>query len=137
MSTMPQAAESLHASALNLSLTVKDLKQSVGWYRDVMGFAVEREMERDGQLRAVGVRAGQVHINLNLDDGKRGWDRVKGEGFSFQLVTEQSIDEVAKRIRAAGGTLETEPADMPWGARVFRMRDPDGYRFIVSSPRKG
>jgi uncharacterized glyoxalase superfamily protein PhnB len=32
--------------------------------------------------------------------------------------------------------LETEPADMPWGARVFRLVDPDGYKLSISSERK-
>jgi predicted enzyme related to lactoylglutathione lyase len=25
---------------------------------------------------------------------------------------------------------------MPWGARIFVIVDPNGYRFVVSSPRK-
>jgi uncharacterized glyoxalase superfamily protein PhnB len=61
---------------------------------------------------------------------------VKGEGFSFAVTTEQNIDELASGIRARGGVLDMEPADMPWGARVFRFRDPDGYRMSISSPRK-
>jgi uncharacterized glyoxalase superfamily protein PhnB len=78
-----------------------------------------------------------VRVLLNKDDGGRGWDRVKGEGFSLQIVTEQSIDAIASAIRARGGVLGSEPADMPWGARVFRLSDPDGYRWTISSPRAG
>ena len=33
------------------------------------------------------------------------------------------------------GTLVSEPTDMPWGARVFRVQDPDGYRLAISSER--
>jgi uncharacterized glyoxalase superfamily protein PhnB len=124
------------ATALTASITVKDLETSLGWYRDVLGFTVDQNYEREGVLRAVALRAGDVRILINLDDGGRGWERVKGEGISLQFTTEQNIDAVAERIRAAGGTLDTEPADMPWGARVFRVHDPDGYRFAISSPRK-
>ena len=84
---------------------------------------------------AVAVKAGDVRILLNQDDGKRGWDRVKGEGFSLMLTTAQDIDQVAMRIKGKGGTLETEPADMPWGVRMFRLRDPDGYKIAISSER--
>jgi len=49
------------------------------------------------------------------------------------ITTAQNIDEVAKRIKASGGTLDSEPADMPWGARMFRLRDPDGFRLTISS----
>src|SRR5688572_9141574 len=106
--------ESFRARALSMSLTVKDLRASVAWYRDVVGFTVDQEFEREGQLRSVALKAGDVRILLNQDDGKKGWDRKKGEGFSFQFTTVQDIDAVAKRIKDRGGKLETEPADMPW-----------------------
>ena len=48
--------------------------------------------------------------------------------------TEQSVDAVAAHVKANGGTLASEPADMPWGQRVFRVVDPDGYVFVVSAP---
>ena len=123
-----------HAISLSTSLTVKDLPKSVTWYRDVVGFTVEQEMQRDGKLRSVRLRAGDVNILLNQDDGAKGWDRTKGEGFSLQFTTDH-VDEVAKHIRENGGTLDSEPADMPWGARMFRVRDPDGFRIAISSRR--
>ena len=126
-------SEPLSATALSLSLTVKDLSKSVTWYRDVVGFAVDREIVRDGVLRGVAIRAGSVSLLLNLDDGGRGWDRRKGEGFAFQLRTSQSIDEIATGIKARGGTLALEPTDMPWGARIMRLVDPDGFRFSIST----
>lgn len=129
----PAAAEPFHARSLGASLTVRDLQASVAWYQDALGFAIDRRIEREGQLRAVALRAGDVRILLNQDDGARGWDRVKGEGFSLMITTAQDVDGVAARIRAAGGTLDSEPADMPWGPRAFRVRDPDGYRLAISS----
>ena len=128
--------ESFRAREMTASLTVKDLQKSLAWYRDVFGFTIDRRIERDGTLRAVALKAGTVRILLNQDDGARGTDRVKGEGFSLQFITSQSVDAVADRIKAHGGTLETEPADMPWGVRVFRVRDPDGFKFAISSERK-
>ena len=121
-------------SDLTVSLTAKDLQASLAWYRDVVGFTVGYEMERDGKVIAVALRAGTVRIILNQDDGGRGWERVKGEGFSLSFATRESVDDVAARIKTRGGELDTEPADMPWGARMFRLRDPDGYRLSISSP---
>jgi uncharacterized glyoxalase superfamily protein PhnB len=127
--------ESFRARALTASLTVKDLERSLAWYRDVVGFTVRQRHERDGKLIAVSLKAGSVELLIGRDDGAKGWDRVKGEGMSLQLTTSQNIDELAARIKAHGGTLVTEPADMPWGVRVFRAADPDGFKFVFSSVR--
>ena len=130
------AEDGLRASELAASLTVKDLATSVAWYRDIVGFTIDRHHERDGRLLAVSLRAGQVRLLITQDDGARegGLDRAKGEGFSLQLTTPQDIDTLATRIQSRGGTLESAPVSMPWGVRIFRMRDPDGFRFTISSP---
>jgi uncharacterized glyoxalase superfamily protein PhnB len=125
----------LHGIDLSASLTVADLQRSVGWYCDVLGFDVDRKYERDGVLQAVSLQAGGVRLLLTQDDGAKGADRVKGAGFSMQITTGQDIDELATRIRAAGGAFITEPTDTPWGVRIFRLRDPDGFLFTISSPR--
>ncbi|HSU17374.1 VOC family protein [Longimicrobium sp.] len=127
-------AEQFHAEALSASLTVRDLHASVAWYRDALGFEVEREITREGTLRAVALRAGSARLLLNQDDGARGLDRAKGAGISLMFTTRQDVDAIATRIKACGGSLVSEPADMPWGARAFRFRDPDGFAFAISSP---
>jgi uncharacterized glyoxalase superfamily protein PhnB len=130
------AAETLDAQSLGASLTVRDLAASLAWYRDVFGFAVDREHRRDDKLIAVSLRAGSVRILINQDNGARGAERIKGEGFSLLLTTTQDIDALANGIKARGGSLESEPADA-WGMRAFRLRDPDGFRFTISTPRAG
>jgi len=125
----PFAAKSLEAS-----LTVANVGGSRDWYRDVLGFTVDREFERNGRLFATSMRAGAVRILLTQDDGAKGEDRVKGAGFSLQFTTLQDVDAVAAHAKRAGATLDSEPADA-WGARVFRLRDPDGFRLVISSQR--
>jgi len=114
------------------ALTVKELQKSLARYRDVGGFTVDQNHEREGKLTAVSLKAGDVRLLIVQDDGARGWDRVKGEGFSLQIITDQNVDEIAKRIKDLGGTLDSQPADTPWGARVFRVRDPDGFKLVIS-----
>jgi len=128
------ASETLDATTLSASLTVADVAASVAWYRDVLGFTVHRSFERDGTLFAASLRAGAVPILLTRDDGKRGTERTKGDGISLQLTTKQDIDALASRARARGAALDTEPSDV-MGARVFRLRDPDGFRLVISSER--
>ena len=126
----------LRGSELTASLTTKDLPRALAWYTDLLGFAVDRKHEREGKLVAVSIKAGTVRLLLNQDDGAKGADRIKGLGFSLQITTPQPVDDVAKRIKAGGGKLESEPADMPWGPRMFRVLDPDGFKLVISSERK-
>jgi uncharacterized glyoxalase superfamily protein PhnB len=129
-------ADSLVAQDLGASLTVRDLTTSLAWYRDVFGFTVDREHRRDDKLIAISLRAGSVRILIGQDNGARGLDRAKGEGFSLLLTTSQDVDAIANGIRARGGTLDMEPVDIQ-GTRAFRVRDPDGFRFTISAPRAG
>ena len=124
----------LFAQSLEASLTVGDVARSRDWYRDVLGFTVDQEYQRDGRLLATAMRAGAIKILLTQDDGAKGTDREKGAGFSLQLTTPQDIDAIAAFAKRAGAVLDTEPMDA-WGVRVFRLRDPDGFKLVVSSPR--
>src|ERR1043166_1671858 len=127
---------SLTAQQLGLSLTVKDFPRSLKWYTEVLGFKKMRDFERDGRITGAALKAGDVELSLNQDDGKKGKDRVLGQGFSIRITTTSSIDDIAAAVKKAGGKLDSDPADMPWGARIFGITDPDGYKLVASSPRK-
>lgn len=130
----PVPSQRFEATGLGASLTVGDLAASSAWYRDVLGFTIEREFERDGVPFAARMSAGSVAILLTQDNGAKGSERVKGEGFSLQFTTAQNVDDLANRAKAHGVTLDSEPADA-WGMRAFRLRDPDGFRLVISSGR--
>ena len=127
--------EAFRARSLSASLTVKDLEKSLAWYSDVVGFTVGERYEREGKLVAVALQAGDVRLLLNQDDGAKGWDRVKGEGSSLLFTTAQEVDQIARSVKERGGTLDSEPADMPWGVRMFRLTDLDGFKLAISSDR--
>ena len=127
------AAALLSARNLSASLTVRDLDKSLSWYRDILGFAIDRKHDRSGKVFAVSLKAGDVRILIAQDEGSRGVDRTRGEGFSMMITTDQNVDDIARRIKAAGGALDSEPSDTPWGSRMFRLRDPDDFKFTITS----
>jgi hypothetical protein len=47
--------------------------------------ALERKIERQGQLLSVGLKAGEVSISINEGDGAKGWDRKRSEVFFAAL----------------------------------------------------
>ena len=133
---MTAAAAVINATNLGCSITCKDLEASIRFYRDVLGFAVAGTYEHEGKLAGAVVVAGDCRIVLNQDDGKLGWDRIKGQGFYLQInvAGAADVDAAAARIKAAGGTLLDEPADREWGVRMFPFKDLDGFKLGVSTP---
>lgn len=133
---MSDATAVINATNLGGSLTCKDLEASIRFYRDAIGFAVSETYEHEGKVVAAVVTAGDCRLVLNQDDGKLGWDRIKGQGFYLQInvAAPSDVDAAAARIVSAGGSLLNEPADRYWGVRMFQFLDLDGFKLGVSTP---
>ena len=129
-------SKGLALSGATPSFTVNDLARSLAWYQDVLGCVVKDRWESDGTLMGVEMGAGAVIFMLGQDDWKKGRDRAKGEGFRLYCETAQDVDRLADQIKARGGTLAQEPTDESWGARVFSVVDPDGFKITIAK-RKG
>jgi uncharacterized glyoxalase superfamily protein PhnB len=136
---MTENSAVINATNLGCSITCKDLAASIRFYQDAIGFGVAQSFENEGKVVAAVVAGGDCRIVLNQDDGKLGWDRIKGQGFYLQInvAAAADVDAAAARIKAAGGTLLSEPADQPWGARMFQFKDLDGFKLGVSYPLAG
>ena len=115
------------------ALTASDIDASLAWYRDVVGFEVQQTHERDGKMGAASLVAGSARLLLVQDDGAKGLERAKGEGFRLHMTTAADVDEIAAGIEQRGGTLESAPEDTPWGSRAFSLVDPDGFKITISS----
>ena len=126
-----RAAGGLKMSDASPSFTADDLEKSLAWYRDVLGFSVGEEWERDGKRIGAELRAGSVSFMIGQDDWKKGRDRRKGEGFRIYCTTTQDVDALAAGIQARGGTLDDPPTDTPWGTRDFSLTDPDGFKITI------
>lgn len=124
--------ETFRARTISASLFVKDLQKSLVWYRDKIGFFVDEQIQRAGKLTAVALKAGDVRILISQDDGGTGWDRVKGAGFTLQFTTAQDIDALADAIKQRGGRVDGGPENVA-GTRMLRLRDPDGFKLIISA----
>ncbi|MBC8090255.1 MAG: VOC family protein [Phycisphaerae bacterium] len=136
---MTDTTAAINATTLGCSITCKDIDASIRFYREAIGFAVYQSYENEGKVNAAVVGAGQCHLVLNQDDGKLGWDRIKGQGFYLQINVAALADvaAAAARIKEAGGTLLSDPADRPWGVRMFQFHDLDGFKLGVSTPLQG
>jgi uncharacterized glyoxalase superfamily protein PhnB len=124
----------LLAKSLMPALTVKDIKQSIKFYSDGLGFSVKEEWKDEGELKGVMLDAGGAALGLSQDDFSKGRDRVKGVGMRLHLETDQNIEALARQAKAAGVTLDEGPGPLPWGTAGFTVTDPDGFRVTIENP---
>ena len=124
--------EAVQISTIIPTLTVDDLQKSIAFY-EALGFAIDERWEEKGTLLGVMLRAGKTQIGLNQDDWKKGRDRKKGIGVRLSILTAGNVDEIAKRAKNAGITLESEPRDTEWKSRAFEVIDPTGFVLTIFS----
>jgi predicted enzyme related to lactoylglutathione lyase len=124
--------ETLRIRSIAPGITADDLSRSIQFYTEVLGFLVsERWMDAAGTLRGVMLKAGACEIGLSQDDWAKGRGRKKGIGMRLWCETAQDIDELARRIEAAGGQLSEPPTTQAWGARSLSVKDPDGFHLTI------
>jgi lactoylglutathione lyase len=115
-------------------LYVEDLQVSVGFYRDVVGFAYKFTDAGYAEFDAGGVRFALYERRRAewLTEGTV----TPGAGGEV-VVTVDDVDAYAERLREAGVPLLSGPADRPWGHRTVHVADPDGFvvEFAEEIPR--
>ena len=131
-----RSPETLRIRSVSPSFTVDDLQKSIAWYRDVLGCIVEEEWKDGEKLMGVSLLAGSARFYIAQDDWAKGRDRKKGEGVRLHLTTAQDIDELAARIKANGGKLDSEPRE-GFGVRAFSLVDPSGFKLTIASEPTG
>lgn len=124
----------LQARSLVPTLTVNDLAKSLRFYADGLGFEVGEKYEEGGVVKGMMMNAGGAVLGISQDDFAKGRDRVKGIGMRLYLETDQDIEALAARAKAAGITLNDGPGPLPWGPMGFTVTDPDGFKTTISNP---
>ncbi len=118
---------------LHTMIRVGDLERSVDFYTRVLGFSeVKRSDYPDGKftlvfLRAPGDPEGGPMLELTYNWGVDHYDH--GTGYGHVAYQVESMEEVAKRLEAAGVGFSWGPGKTPDGRTTMAfVDDPDGYK---------
>ncbi len=122
----------MYSGHLSIMLYVSDLKQSVEFYHEKLGFGftgywddvnhrVTDNYEEANRPGYASVKVGESKIGLHLDPSFEAGPRR----FEFHVEIENADAHYAE-LQAKGLDL-TEPKDESWGARMFSVTDPDGH----------
>lgn len=119
------------------SLTVTDMKRSVRFYEEALGFRPTFVIPGpDGQPVFTSLSQGDAAVMLALP---RTEDPVPiapgslGAGVNLYVTVtgDDDIDALFERAWNAGAKVVTEPTDQFWGDRDWTVADPDGYQITV------
>jgi uncharacterized glyoxalase superfamily protein PhnB len=122
----------LRSKGVNPGLTVNDLKKSIRFYTEGLGFGLDPRPNMQQEGRFAMLVAGNASLGLGQDDFAKGRDRVKGTGMRLWIETSQDIRALSEQVKRAGYSLDSEPEKMPWGPLAFSLTDPDGFKLTVS-----
>jgi len=122
-------------ATLRLELFVDDLAAALDFYVRVLGF--ERAAERPGGYTPLARDSVRIALNLRADlpEGHpiRGGGRER-PGRGVEIVLEVGdIEAMYRHVASEKWPRSAELMSRPWGLTDFRVLDPDGYYWRVTS----
>ncbi|MGW4486847.1 VOC family protein [Amycolatopsis sp. NPDC004368] len=115
---------------------VDDPDAAVAFYRDTLGFKVQKEIANDGFRWVTLTTDTQPEIEIVLSQPHAGRSKAdgdtvaallaKGELGGINLRTDNLDETFAKIAAAPGAEVLQEPTDQFWGVRDAAVRDPAG-----------
>ena len=114
------------------ALTVRDAAASLAFYERAFGFQRVNAMSGpDGTIQHAEMRYQDVTIMFSPEGAFGNTCKApatsRAECPLTLYVYCPDVDAMAQRARQGGAQVLSEPADMFWGDRMSRLKDPDGY----------
>lgn len=106
---------------------VSDVRETVRFYRDVLGF--ESEWFWGDPPNFGGVRWGRVHVMFCLQPDMKG--KTEGQQHWFKVEDVQAIYD---RHKSSGAPITSDIENKPWGMREYTVRDINGYYLRFAGP---
>ncbi len=137
--TLVEEKASLAMSQMVPLLTVYNVRQSIQFYRDMLGFEVEGTIETKGPLGFAALRRDDIRLMLNSalepgeEDSKEDRPRSKDVTFYFWSSEVATLRERFIQEGLDVGDLH----ETYYGMRQFALRDPDGYKLVLQEPTQG
>jgi uncharacterized glyoxalase superfamily protein PhnB len=125
-----------------VNLVVRDVRVSAAFYR-VLGLPIEEASRPEWQAHhAAAILPNGTRIELDSFAFARQWNpgfvaRTEGGGAAVIFIympTSEAVDEVFRRVVAAGYRSQKDCDDAFWGARYAIVEDPDGNAVGIMGP---
>ena len=123
------------------NVTVNDVDESIGFYRDALGLEVQNDV-KSGEFRWVtlgtdaqpglGIVISEPHAGRSQADGDAMQELLVKGSLPLLVFSSDDVDGTFEKVRASGAEVLQEPMDQPWGPRDCAFRDPSGNTVRIS-----
>ena len=118
-----------------VTLGVEDLKRSLEFYRDGLGWKLSSASQEDiAFLPMGGVVLGLYPRHLLAEDAQVDAKREGFPGFTlaYNTKSKEEVEEVLNTVEAMGARIVKSAQDVFWGGYHGYFADPDGYLWEVA-----
>lgn len=118
-----------------ITLGVSRWKESVAFYRDVLGFKMSSASQESIAFFQLGGIVLSLYPREELaKDAKVAAEGVGFSGFTiaYNVRTKEEVDLTLDFVSSRGGKIRKAAEDVFWGGRSGYFEDPDGYLWEVA-----
>lgn len=112
----------------HICLSVADIEESIGFYRDYLGFDIVEHMS--GTTEAL-MQVGDIRLRLTSAEAAKN----KSVGYVAFYVDEQDFEDALDEIEEAGIETAGDPEEYRGGKRIV-ISDPSGNRIALCYTKK-
>lgn len=119
-------------ATLRCEIFPADLDATAAFYVDVLAFEIVRD-ERDRQAPYLALRREDVHLGA-AQRAAVADEQQRRPPVGVELVLEvDDLEADRARVAAAGWPVAEDITPRPWGLRDFRLLDPDGWYWRLTT----
>jgi len=123
------------------NITVNDVDESLGFYRDGLGLDVQMDVANGGFRWVTLGSSEQPGLGIVLSVPHAGRSQASGDALQ-ELLTKgelpmmvygsSDVDAAFERLRSTGAEVLQEPIEQDWGPKDCAFRDPSGNVVRIS-----
>jgi len=126
---------------LSPTLAVRDMKKTIEFYRDVLGFKLGLVFPDAGNLQTAEYadlsKDGMVVMFIPARNVGIGSEDKLGAGVNFYMEIDGKVDDYYAEVESKGAKIAAEIRDEPFGIRDFTTEDVDGYQLTFVNRLQG
>ena len=123
------------------NITVNDVDEALGFYRDGLGLDVKMDVANGGfrwvtlgstEQPGLGIVLSAPHAGRSQESGDALQELLTKGELPMMVYGSSDVDAAFERLRSTGAEVLQEPIDQDWGPKDCAFRDPSGNVVRIS-----